>query len=146
MKTSDSGIALIEEFEGLRLEAYPDPGSGGDPWTIGYGHTAGVHPGDTCTKEQADEWLRSDIAFAEAAVDHLVTVPLKQAQFDPLVSFVFNLGQGAFGGSTLLRRLNMGKYEDVPDQFRRWVNGPNGPMPGLVRRRDAEAKMFAGAV
>jgi lysozyme len=144
MKTSDAGIALIQEFEGCVLRAYPDPATGGAPWTIGYGHTAGVQPGDTCSREQALAWLRQDLAWAEAAVNHLVSVPIAQGQFDAVVSFTFNLGQAALARSTLLRLLNAGRTAEVGPQFLRWNNGPNGPMPGLTRRRAAEKAMFDG--
>lgn len=144
MKTSDAGLALVKEFEGLVLHAYPDPGSGGEPWTIGYGHTGDVHPGDYCNQAQADGWLREDLRYAEAAVNHLVKVPLTQYQFDALVSFVFNCGQMAFGNSTMLRILNGGDYQDAAQQFPRWNKGPNGPIPGLTRRRAAEQAMFEG--
>lgn len=145
MKTSEAGVGLIEAFEGCILHAYPDPASGGAPWTIGYGHTAGVEPGDTCSREQALDWLRKDLAWAEAAVDRLVAVPLEQHRFDALVSFTFNLGQGALAQSTLLKLLNARRYAEVGPQFLRWNNGPNGPMPGLTRRRAAERAMFDGA-
>jgi lysozyme len=144
MKTSDDGIALIQEFEGCVLRAYPDPASGGDPWTIGYGHTRGVKPGDSCTREQAMAWLREDVGWAEAAVDADVRVPLDQHQFDALVSFAYNLGAGALASSTLLKLLNGGNAVAAAQQFGRWVNGPNGPMPGLVRRRGAERALFEG--
>lgn len=144
MKTSDAGVALIEEFEGCVLHAYPDPGTGGEPWTIGYGHTHGVQPGDICTREQAIEWLKEDLQWSEAAVSQYITVPLEQNQFDALVSFVFNVGQGNLAQSTLKRLLNAGDYAGAAGQFGRWVNGPNGPLPGLVRRRAAERAMFEG--
>ena len=143
MKTSPAGIELIKEFEGLELKAYPDPGSGGEPYTIGYGHTGGVKPGQVITAERAEELLVKDLAGFERDVDALVKVPLTQAEFDALVSFTFNVGTGALSESTLLRRLNKGEprctvyYEELP----RWVNGANGPMPGLVSRRNAEADM-----
>lgn len=137
---------MIEGFEGLRLRAYPDPATNAEPYTIGYGHTGGVKPDDTCTQEQAEAWLTADIAWAVAAVNHLVTVPLKQYQFDPCVSLTFNIGQGAFGSSTLLKMLNDGQHSAVPAQFLRWDKGPNGqPLPGLTARRKAESIMFAGA-
>lgn len=146
MRTSDKGIALIQQFEGCVLEAYPDPGnpSTGEPWTIGYGHTAGVRRGDTCTREQAAAWLREDVRFAEAAIDANVKVPLNQAQFDALVSFVFNVGQGAFARSTLLRRLNARDYQGAADQFPEWNRGASGVLPGLVARRAAERAVFLG--
>ena len=146
LKVSDAGLELVKSFEGLELHAYPDPGNKatGEPWTIGYGHTQGVHKGDVCTEEQATEWLRSDLSYAEAAVRHLVDVPLSQGQFDALASFVFNCGQGAFGNSTMLRLLNKGDYAGAGGQFSRWNKGADGPLPGLTRRRAAERVMFEG--
>lgn len=144
LTTSDRGLALIKEFEGLETVAYPDPGNKvtGEPWTIGYGHTRGVRKGDTCTEEQATEWLREDLGAAEGAVKHLVDVALTQPQFDALVSFVFNCGAGNFGNSTLLRLLNKWDYAGAADQFPRWNRGADGVLPGLVRRRAAERELF----
>jgi len=147
MNLSDQGIELVKEFEGCVLRAYPDPATGGEPYTIGYGHTerGKIKLGDTCTQEQADDWLRADVQYAVAAVNHLVTVELEQHQFDPLVSLTYNIGQVAFGNSTLLKMLNAGQFNSVPGQFLRWDKGPNGqPLPGLTRRRKAEAAMFTG--
>jgi lysozyme len=142
MELSAAGFDLVKSFEGCRLAAYLD--TSGIP-TIGFGHTQGVKLGDTCTQDQADAWLIADLEFSEAAVNHLVTVDLEQHQFDPLVSFTYNLGQNAFGNSTLLRLLNAADYDAVPAQFLRWDKGPDGnPVPGLTRRREAEAAMFAG--
>ncbi|TAJ97487.1 MAG: lysozyme [Reyranella sp.] len=144
MVTSDVGLSLIKVSEGLEQEAYPDPGNKvtGEPWTIGYGHTAGVRRGDTCTEEQASEWLRQDLGLAEAAVRTRVEVPLTQGQFDALASFIFNVGVHAFVHSTLLRLLNGGDYEGAAGQFERWINGASGPLPGLVARRAAERDLF----
>ncbi|TAJ97005.1 MAG: lysozyme [Reyranella sp.] len=149
MVTLDRGIALIKEFEGLELEAYPDPGNKvtGEPWTIGYGHTHGVRQGDTCTEEQATEWLREDLKATEGAIKHLVDVMITQNQFDALASFVFNIGATQFGNSTLLRLLNKWDYEGAAEQFKRWNRGADGVLPGLVRRRAAERALFVeGAV
>lgn len=142
--TSNRGVSLVKEFEGLETTAYPDPGNpvSGEPWTIGYGHTRGVCKGDTCTEDQATEWLRGDLKDAEGAVKHLVDVVLSQNQFDALVSFVFNCGASAFGNSTLLRMLNQGSYLGAADQLPRWNRGASGPLPGLVRRRAAERDLF----
>lgn len=142
--TSDRGLELIKISEGLETEAYPDPGNRitGEPWTIGYGHMRGVRRGDTCTEEQATDWLRADLAAAEGAVRRLVDVPLSQMQFDALVSFVFNVGAGAFGNSTLLRLLNAGDATGAAAQFRRWNRGADGVLPGLVVRRAAERTLF----
>ena len=105
----------------------------------------GVTPGMSCTREQALGWLREDVRSAEAAVHRLVAVPLEQHQFDALVSFTFNLGQGALAQSTLLKLLNAGRCAETGPQFLRWNRGPNGPLEGLTRRRAAEKAMFEGA-
>lgn len=130
----------IEQFEGLRLRAYLD--GGGVP-TIGYGHTRGVKLGMVITQEQADEFLKADLAKAESAVERLVKPPLNDNQFGALVSFVFNLGEGAFQKSTLLRKLNAGKYEAVPSELAKYVYDEHKRVPGLVNRRAAEAGLWA---
>lgn len=143
MQTSDRGLEFIKHHEGLETKAYPDPGSAdGNPWTIGVGHTNGVKKGDTCTVEQAMAWLREDVHGAEAAVNRLVKVALTQDEFDALVSFVFNVGAGAFENSTLLRLLNAGDYDGAAAQFKRWNKNDGRVMAGLTRRREAEARMF----
>ena len=149
MKTSSAGIGLIKEFEGLELEAYPDPGTGGDPWTIGHGHTGpDISPGVTISAEQAEALLKEDLVKFENSVGMLIDVELNQHEFDALVSFCFNVGAGALGDSTLRRRLNAG--EDKGPVFRqelpKWINGGNGPMPGLVRRRDAEVELATSPI
>ena len=134
---------LTEPSEGYHLTAYPDPGTGGDPWTIGYGHTKGVKEGLHCTEEQADIWLMQDIAVAEAAVNSLVTVKMTQYQFDALVDFTFNVGSASFAHSTLLRFFNAGNTFGAAAEFARWVHGGNGTvLPGLVKRRQAESNWF----
>ena len=146
LAVSDAGIALIKRYEGLELRAYPDPGNPatGEPWTIGYGHTAGVRRGDACTAEQAEAWLRQDIKYAVACIRQLVEVSLTQGQFDGLASFVYNVGQTQFGNSTLLRLLNAGNAAGAAAQFDRWNRGATGVLPGLVKRRAAERAMFDG--
>ena len=143
MRTSTQGVELIKEFEGLRLEAYSDPGSGGEPYTIGYGHTGGVRPGDRITEAEAEDLLKQDLAKFEQGVERLAVVQLGQGEFDALVSFSFNVGLGALEASTLLRRLNAGEPRCTvySEEMPRWNKGANGPMPGLVRRREAEAEM-----
>ena len=143
MRTSDVGLEFIRHHEGLETKAYPDPGSDdGHPWTIGVGHTKGVKKGDTCTVEQAMAWLREDVRDAEVAVLRLVKVPLKQSQFDSLVSFVFNVGAGALEKSTLLRMLNSGDYFGAAVQFERWNKNDGRVMAGLTRRRKEERDLF----
>lgn len=151
MRLSDVGLAHLKSFEGLRLEAYPDPGSAdGLPITIGYGSTrtmggAAWMIGDRITEAEAAQLLRRDAAVAEAAVNRLVQVPLTQAQYDALVSFAFNVGAGAFESSTLLRLLNAGDYAGAATQFDRWVHNDGKKLAGLVRRRAAEREMFESA-
>jgi lysozyme len=141
-RVSPAGRELIKRHEGLRLEAYPDPASGGDPWTIGYGHTHGVKRGDRITAEQADAFLAYDLAWVEEAIAESVKVPISQGQFDGLASLIFNIGAGAFKSSTLLRRLNAGDHIGAAGQFERWVNAAGKRMPGLVKRRAEEAALF----
>lgn len=133
---------IIKEHEGLRFKAYPDPGSGGVPWTIAYGHTKGVKKGDTCTKEQAEQWLTEDMAEAYAVVDKAVKVPLSEKQRDALCSFIFNVGGGAFQKSTMLKLLNQGKYSEAAAQFPRWTFASGKSMRGLVIRRGKERALF----
>jgi lysozyme len=139
MQPSENAIQLVKANEGLRLEAYQD--AAGIP-TIGYGHTAGVHMIQTITQEQADAFLEHDLAVAAAAVNQLVKVPLTQNQFDALVSFVFNLGEGHLACSTLLKWLNSGHYQDAAKQFDAWCMACGKVFQGLVKRRAAERALF----
>lgn len=139
MRFSEKGLDLCAEFEGLRLVAYLCPAK---IWTIGYGHTKGVKPGDKITIEQARAFLREDVKEAEEAVNALVKVPLTQGQFDALVDFTFNLGRGALAGSTLLKLLNATKYDAARLEFVKWNKAGGKVLDGLTRRREAEAKMF----
>lgn len=142
-RTSEAGLQLIRNFEGLRLSAYLDPGG---VWTIGYGHTgADVHAGLTITRERAEELLRADVAGAEACVAGAVVVPLTQGQFDALVSFVFNLGCGNLQRSTLLELLNLGAYDRAAEEFGRWIHAGGVVLTGLVNRRAAELALFRAA-
>jgi len=144
MKTSPKGIALIKSAEGLRLKAYPDPGTGGLPWTIGYGSTAGVTRNMVITEAQAEQMLAKDLVRFERIVERLVRVPLNQSQFDALVSFTYNVGEGNFTNSTLLRELNAGDTAGAAEQFSRWVHAAGKVLPGLVTRRGAERALFLG--
>lgn len=145
MKTSEQGINLIKEFEGLYLNAYRCPA--GIP-TIGWGCTEGIRMGMTITREQAELMLRQELAKFENAVNRLVKVELSQSEFDALVSFAYNLGEGALAQSTLLKKLNFGDKVGAANEFPRWnkaVNSRTGEkqvLPGLTRRREVERKMF----
>ena len=140
-QTSPKGVDLIKEFEGLRLNAYPDPGSGGDPWTIGYGHTKGVKKGDVVTQEQAEQMLRQDLRHFERAVASLAP-KTTQSQFDALVSFAFNVGEGNLKSSTLLKKHNAGDYAGAKNEFARWTRAAGRVLVGLARRRAAEAELY----
>lgn len=139
MNISQVGIDAIKDYEGVRLKAYDD---GVGVWTIGVGHTASVKRGDEITMAQVDEFLRADLAEAQKAVNTLVTVPLTQGQFDALVSFVFNLGTGAFKGSTLLKKLNARDYDGAADELLRWNRAGGRVLAGLTKRRISERIMF----
>lgn len=138
MEVNDRFFEFIKQEEGCVLTAYQDTGG---VWTIGYGHTGHVQPGEVWTLEQAKEQLVKDAKTAIDCVNGKVKVPLTQNQFNALVSFVFNIGTGAFTTSTLLRRLNDGKYGDVPAQLRRWVYDGTGN-PVLRNRREHEVALW----
>ena len=139
MNTSPKGIALIKEFEGLRLKAYQCPGG---VWTIGDGHTAGVKPGMLISKAQAEEYLKADLIAFERYLNGL-GLALNQNQFDALVSFIYNVGTGNFSNSTLLRKVRANPQENsIMDEFLRWVYSKGRVLPGLQRRRLAEMKLY----
>lgn len=136
---------LVKSFEGLRLRAYRCPAG---RWTIGYGSTSGVTDGDTITAEEAEELLEHDLSEAAAHVDRLVRVPLNENQRGALASFIFNFGAIKFMSSTLRELLNRGDYDAVPRELRRWTKARHPAthqlveLPGLVRRREAEAALW----
>lgn len=141
-------IEHVKRWEGCKLKAYPDPGSrDGTPWTIGYGHTSDsfmkVHKGLVITQAQADAALVHDLEETAAEVARLVKVKLSDNQFGALISFAFNVGVGAFGKSTLLKKLNAGDYGSVPAQLARWNKNDGKVMEGLTNRRAAEAGLWA---
>lgn len=150
MKISDKGLRLIKNYEGWRDKAYR---CAAGKLTIGYGHTNGVKANQVITKEQGEAFLKQDLAWAEKVVNEVKT-KLLQHQFDALVSLVFNIGGGAFQGSTLLRLLNRARLEAddkkiqakieeaARTQFRRWNKIGVKPCEGLTRRRKAEEYLF----
>ena len=139
---TQNGLDLIKRFEGFSRTVYFCPA--GYP-TIGYGHvvkddedfSAGID------EAQAEELLRQDAQIAERAVLRLINVPLTDGQFDALVSFTYNLGGGALQRSTLRRKINREEHAEVPKQFMRWVWAGGRKLKGLVRRRAAEAGLYA---
>ena len=141
MNISKEGIDLIKHFEGCELTAYKCPAG---VWTIGYGHIKDVKEGMKITENQADEMLENELVEYEGYINNMVTVPLTQNQFDAMVSWVYNLGGGNLGASTLLKVLNAGDYDGVPAQIMRWNKAGGKVLEGLTRRRQAEADMFSG--
>lgn len=154
MKLSDKGIRFLRQVEGVRADVYKD--SAGLP-TIGVGHlltkselTRGkiIIDGESVryinglNDKRVDALLRQDVQIFEEAVTGYVKVPLTQNQFDALVSFAFNVGKGAFEKSTLLRVLNRGGYEGVPEQLKRWIYSGGVQNKGLVNRRQAEIELW----
>lgn len=145
------GIALIKRFEGCakqrsdgQFEAYPDPGTGSDPWTIGWGATGkGIGRGTVWTAAQCDARLEADLARYSAEVSRVLgEAPTSQQQFDALVSFHYNTG--AIGRATLTRLHLAGNYDGAAAEFGKWVNAGGRRLAGLVRRREAEAALYRG--
>lgn len=148
MKISENGVAFIKRFEGLELEAYQDVAG---VWTIGYGHTGpDVRAGLRISERDAEKLLRRDLKSREGAVNRLVSAPLNQNEFDALVSFVYNVGVDAFKGSTARQRLNKGDRPGAADALTWWnkatINGVKREVPGLARRRAAEADLFLAPI
>jgi lysozyme len=153
--TSAAGLDLIETFEGDALVAYPDPGTGGAPWSIGRGHTGSdVYPGLTITAAQRDALFAQDVVSRGEVIIKRLNLRLTQCQFDALVSFVFNVGPGQAGvkdglvvlrsgaPSTLLKLLRARDYLAAADQFLLWNHANGRVMPGLTKRRQAERALF----
>lgn len=144
-QVNKAGLELVKRFEGLHTQAYRCPAG---IWTIGYGHTSGVKPGTEVTAKQAEQLLNEDLLESGGRVEQLVKVPLTDNQFSALVSFTFNAGAGSLQASTLLRRLNTRDYDGVPVELAKWVKatdprtGQKVALPGLVRRRAAEADLW----
>ncbi|MCB2045916.1 MAG: lysozyme [Novosphingobium sp.] len=152
LQVSSTGIALIKRFEGCArrradgmVESYPDPGTGGAPWTIGWGATGqGIGPGTIWTQQQCDDRLLQDIARHAHEVElALAGAPTSQHEFDALVSFHYNTG--AIARATLTRRHRAGQKAQAATEFARWTRASGRVLRGLVRRREAEARLYRGA-
>jgi lysozyme len=145
-----AGIDLIQKWEGCAkarpdglIEAYPDPGTGGDPWTIGWGSTgAEVAPGVIWTKDQCDARLKRDLTrYSREVATAIGDAPTAQGQFDALVSFHYNTG--AIGKATLTKLHRGGHFAGAQAEFGKWINAGGRVMPGLVKRRAEEARLYA---
>ena len=139
MHISAEGLSLIKKFEGCELKAYR---CAANVLTIGYGTIKNVTEGMEITQEEAETLLQEEMHEYEGYINDMVKVPLEQHQFDAMVSWVFNLGSGNLSSSTLLKKLNNSEYDEVPAQIRRWNKAGGKVLDGLIRRREAEAKMF----
>jgi len=146
MKTSTNGIQVLHHYEGCELEAYPDPATGGDPWTIGWGNTGpDVKPGLCITQDEADAMFTQRLAKEfEPGVGVILRLPVTQGQFDACVCLAYNIGLGAFRASTLVRKFNAGDIDGAADQFPRWSKAAGQSMKGLRKRRAAERALFQG--
>lgn len=131
-------VALVGGFEGLRQNAYPDPATGGKPWTICFGHTEGVRPGDRKSIEECKALLISDLAIYANGITNCVTAPLPDERFVALTSFAFNVGVGAACKSSVVRLINQGRTRDGCDALLKWNRAAGIVFPGLTRRRQAE--------
>jgi len=131
-------IAFVKAEETLRLKAYKCPKG---VWTIGWGHTGGVKEGDTCTREQAEAWIRSDLQSAQTGLARFINVPVSANQFIALLSLAFNMGSMGVVDKCpkMLRALNAGDYETAADEF---LDVTNGGLAGLVARRRREAELM----
>ena len=138
-----AGLDLVRNSEGLSLKAYPDPGTGGDPWTIGFGHTGPeVKPGMVISRQRADELLALDMVRFEDCVVSAARAPTGN-QFSAMVSLCYNIGQGNFLKSSVLRLHNEGSPTMAAHAFSMWNKAAGRVLPGLVKRRAAEARLYA---
>jgi lysozyme len=139
LTTDNQGLDLIKHFEGCELTSYR---CASNVITIGFGNTSRARTGMTITQSTADAWLIEDVKIYENGIKRLCKVDLLQQEFSSLVAWAFNCGLGALEESTLLRILNQGNYQGVPEQIKRWDKGGGRTLPGLTRRRKAEAHLW----
>lgn len=137
---TDLAEEIIKKFEGLKLKAYQDSAG---VWTIGYGETKNVSPGMQISIDQADKYLKARLSVLEEEIQTLVKVPLNNNQLSALESFCYNLGIGAFAGSTMLRLINKEDFKGAVAEFHKWIYVKGKIIQGLVNRRDAEKKLFS---
>ena len=139
MTTSQAGRDLIKKYEGLRLKAYKCPAG---VWTVGYGHTRGVTSSTEISQSMADLLLQDDIRPLERHINKL-GINFRQGQFDALVSFMFNLGEGNFNKSTLKKKiLAGGNDDDIATEFKKWNKAGGKVLDGLTKRREEEAELW----
>lgn len=141
MQINARGLALLKSFEGCKLTSYKCPAG---VWTVGYGSTGPhVKPGMTISQGEADELLLEDVERFEDGVNKLVAgVATNSDQFSGLVCLSYNIGLNAFAGSTVLKRHRLGNHLGASRAFGMWVRAGHKILPGLVRRREAERKLY----
>lgn len=136
-------VALVKRWEGCKLEAYPDPGTGGIPWTIGWGATGpGIGPGVKWTQAQADDRLAHDVGRFLRGVESVVKRAASEQQLGAMTSLAYNIGAKAFASSTLLRKFNAGDIAGAAAEFARWNRAGGRVMKGLSNRRSDERRVF----
>lgn len=136
-------LRLTKQCEGCRLVAYPDPATGGAPWTIGYGQTGpDIHEGLVWTQRQADDALESTLNTVQGAIKGTIKYKISQNQLDALTDLAYNIGVHNFATSTLLQYVNQGKLGSAAAQFAVWNRANGKVMPGLVKRRSLERDLF----
>ena len=141
MKASEILIDKLKQFEGYRAKAYRCPAG---VWTCGYGHTKGVTARTVCDKKKAEDWLRKDLEPIESFLSAVPEITKTQGRFDACADFCFNLGTGAFKGSTLLRKIKERASASVIQlEFLKWIYSNGKPLEGLKNRRRWEAGRFA---
>lgn len=143
LEPSEECVALIAKWEGFMDQAYQDIVG---RWTIGYGETLGVKPGDKTTEEKARQHLRKRASYFWDEIKDSIEVPLTQSMCDALTSFSYNVGQYAFRDSTLLKRLNEGEYSEAADELLRWNKAGGNVVRGLSNRRKEEREVFLSGI
>lgn len=139
-----AGLELLKHFEGWRERAYPDPATGGKPWTIGYGFTKGVQPGDSMTIDEGEERLKLEVAEYEDGVKE-ATIAGNENQVAAMTCLAYNIGLGNFRASSVRRFHNLGQFDRAADAFLMWIRAAGKEMPGLFRRRRAERSLYLDA-
>jgi lysozyme len=144
MEFNDLGIAIIKSFEGCKLSAYPDPASGGDPWTVGWGATGpGIGPGVVWTQEQADDRLAADVAIRAQTVSNFIArTDLTNDQFSSLVCFAYNIK--SWKGTPLFALIRAGKFGEAATHIQLYDMAAGKVLPGLAERRKCETLLFNG--
>jgi lysozyme len=137
-------VEMVKRFEGCKLKAYPDPGTGGAPWTIGYGETLGVNQGDTWTQEKADYVLRQRVGqFMLATLKRCPALHLEPpSRTAACTSLAYNIGVGAFGASSVSRKTMRQDFIGAANAFLLWNKAGGRIMRGLTNRRQAERKTY----